>query len=165
MTISDAVIVMEAGKILQYGAPDAIYNHPAHPFVASFIGHSTLLDGKIVRVEKGSCVVGIPEFGGAMLISQAPATGSPGDACTVVIRTGEIRLSHEKMSGAADNLLEGRMTSREFRGGLTDHRIQVGSKEIVVTSHKMCPMINVDGDSGNIYMAIDKSAISIIVAH
>jgi ABC-type Fe3+/spermidine/putrescine transport system ATPase subunit len=164
-TISDAVIVMEAGKILQYGAPDAIYNHPAHPFVASFIGHSTLLDGKIVRVEKGSCVVGIPEFGGAMLISQAPATGSPGDACTVVIRTGEIRLSHEKMSGAADNLLEGRMTSREFRGGLTDHRIQVGSKEIVVTSHKMCPMINVDGDSGNIYMAIDKSAISIIVAH
>ncbi|HEU4344540.1 MAG TPA: ABC transporter ATP-binding protein [Candidatus Binatia bacterium] len=164
-TISDAVIVMDAGKILQYGAPDAIYNHPAHRFVASFIGHSTLLDGKIVRVENGGCVVSIPDFGGAMLISQAPGTGSPGDACTVVIRTGEIRLSHEKISGGADNILAGRMTSREFRGGLTDHRIQIGSKEIVVTSHKMCPMINVDEDSGNIYMAIDKSAISIIAGH
>jgi len=40
-TISDAVIVMDAGKVLQYGTPDEIYNHPAHPFVAAFVGHST----------------------------------------------------------------------------------------------------------------------------
>src|SRR5918911_253977 len=46
-TISDAVIVMEAGKILQYATPDEIYNRPAHPFVASFIGHSTLVEGEI----------------------------------------------------------------------------------------------------------------------
>ena len=50
-TISDAVVVMDAGKILQYGAPDEIYNRPAHPFVASFVGHSALVDGRVVRVE------------------------------------------------------------------------------------------------------------------
>src|SRR5574342_678795 len=33
-TISDAVVVMDAGKVLQYGTPDEIYNQPAHPFVA-----------------------------------------------------------------------------------------------------------------------------------
>ena len=31
-TISDAVIVMEGGRVLQYAPPDTIYNHPAHPF-------------------------------------------------------------------------------------------------------------------------------------
>ena len=72
-TISDAVIVMEGGRILQYAPPDTIYNHPAHPFVASFIGHSTLLDGKIVSVENGSCRVAISDFNGATLVSQAPA--------------------------------------------------------------------------------------------
>ncbi len=35
-TISDAVVVMDSGKILQYGAPDEIYNRPLHAFVASF---------------------------------------------------------------------------------------------------------------------------------
>jgi iron(III) transport system ATP-binding protein len=162
-TISDAVIVMEAGKVLQYDVPDQIYNHPAHPFVASFIGHAALVDGKVVRVENGSCFVSVTDFNGATLVSQASGKVSPGDACKVVIRTGEIKLSQERFSGAADNVLEGRMTSREYRGGLTDHRIQIGSKEIVVTSHKLCPMIKLEGDSGDVFLSIDKSAISFIV--
>jgi ABC-type Fe3+/spermidine/putrescine transport system ATPase subunit len=162
-TISDAVIVMEGGRILQYAPPDTIYNHPAHPFVASFIGHSTLLDGKIVSVENGSCRVAIADFNGATLVSQAPANVMPGDVCKLVIRTGEIRLSNESFSDRMENVLPGRMTSREYRGGLTDHRIQVGSREIVVTSHKFCPMIRIDGDSGDIFISIDRSAISVIL--
>jgi iron(III) transport system ATP-binding protein len=162
-TISDAVIVMEGGRILQYAPPDTIYNHPAHPFVASFIGHSTLLDGKIVSVENGSCRVAIPDFNGATLVSPAPANVMPGDVCKLVIRTGEIRLSNETFSDPMENVLPGRMTSREYRGGLTDHRIQVGSREIVVTSHKFCPMIRIDGDSGDIFISIDRSAISVIL--
>src|SRR5919108_512191 len=162
-TISDAVIVMEAGKILQYDVPDEIYNHPAHPFVASFIGRAILVDGKVLRVENGSCFVSVTDFNGATLVSQASGNMSPGDACKVVIRTGEIKLSQERFTGAADNVLEGRMTSREYRGGLTDHRIQIGAKEIVVTSHKLCPMIRLEGDSGDIFLSIDKSAISFIV--
>jgi len=162
-TISDAVIVMEGGRILQYAPPDTIYNHPAHPFVASFIGHSTLLDGKIVSVENGSCRVAISDFNGATLVSQAPANVMPGDVCKLVIRTGEIRLSNESFSEPMENVLSGRMTSREYRGGLTDHRIQVGSREIVVTSHKFCPMIRIDGDSGDIFISIDRSAISVIL--
>src|SRR5437870_4065522 len=64
-TISDAVIVMEAGKILQYAAPDDIYNHPAHSFVASFIGHAMLMDAKIVTVQGSDCLVTVPDFSGA----------------------------------------------------------------------------------------------------
>jgi len=60
-------------------------------------------------------------------------------------------------------VLEGVMTSREYRGGLTDHRVQIGSKEIVVTSHKLCPMIRVKGDGDKTFLSIDKSAISVIV--
>jgi ABC-type Fe3+/spermidine/putrescine transport system ATPase subunit len=163
-TISDAVIVMESGKILQYDVPDQIYSHPAHPFVAYFIGHATLVDGKVVRVENGSCFVSVTDFNGATLVSEASEKVSPGDVCKVVIRTSEIKLSQARFVGAADNVLEGRMTSREYRGGLTDHRIQIGSKEIVVTSHKLCPMINLESDSGPIFLSIDKSAISFILA-
>ena len=162
-TISDAVIVMDAGKVLQYGTPDEIYNHPAHPFVAAFVGHSTIVDGKVVAVESGVCRVLVPDFAGAMLISAAPKQAAPGNLCKVVVRNGEIRLSPDKFPEGTENVLEGVMTSREYRGGLTDHRVQIGSKEIVVTSHKLCPMIRVKGDGDKTFLSIDKSAISVIV--
>jgi ABC-type Fe3+/spermidine/putrescine transport system ATPase subunit len=163
-TISDAVIVMESGKILQYGSPDEIYNCPAHPFVASFIGHSTIVDGKILRVEGGQCLVTIPDFSNATLISPTTAKVAPGDVCKVVIRTSEITLSHECFPEGTDNVLEGEMISREFRGGLTDHRLLVGKRELVVTAHKLCPMIRINGDGGKTFLSIDKTAISLIVS-
>jgi iron(III) transport system ATP-binding protein len=164
-TISDAVVVMDAGKILQYGAPDEIYSRPLHPFVASFIGHSALVDGKVVKIDGNDCVVNVPEFNGANLLSPVTKGLSAGDACKVVIRTTEVKLSNEKFPEGADNVLEGQMTSREYRGGLTDHRVQIGSKEIVITSHKLCPMIHVNGEGGKTFVSIDRSAISLIVAH
>ena len=163
-TISDAVVVMDSGKILQYGAPDEIYNRPAHPFVASFIGHAMLFDGKVVKIVGDDCIVTVPDFNGANLLSPAVKGLAAGDACKVVIRTTEVKLSNEKFPDGVDNVLEGLMTGREYRGGLTDHRVQIGSKEIVVTSHKLCPMIHVNGDGGKTFVCIDRSAISLIAA-
>jgi len=105
-TISDAVIVMDAGRVLQYGTPDEIYNHPAHPFVASFVGHSTLVDGKVIAVESGVCRVLVPDFGGATLSSAAPQRVAPGNNCKVVVRTGEIRLSPDRFPEGTENVLE-----------------------------------------------------------
>jgi iron(III) transport system ATP-binding protein len=164
-TISDAVIVMEGGRILQYAAPDDIYNHPAHSFVASFIGHAMLMDARIVTLRGSDCLVTVPDFNGATLVSPAPKQGAAGDACKIVIRTTEIRLSNEKFPEGTENVLEGSMIRREHRGGLLDHRIQVGSKEVVVTSHKLCPLIRINGDGGKTFLSIDRSAISIIVDH
>ena len=160
--ISDTVIVMEKGRVLQYGTPDEIYNRPVNQFVASFIGHSALVDGKLVKVEGKNGLVLVPEFNHVTLACQVPEGATPGDACNLVIRTGEIKLS-SRCFDHQDNVLEGFMISREYRGGLTDHRIRVGSREIIVTSHKLCPMINIDEDGGKIFLHIDKSAISLIL--
>jgi ABC-type Fe3+/spermidine/putrescine transport system ATPase subunit len=116
-----------------------------------------------MKVEGAKCFVSVPDFNRVTLISTAPNKASLGDACKVVIRTSEIRLSNEGFPDGTDNVLEGRMISREFRGGLTDHRIQVGSRELVVTSHKLCPMIRIDGNREKTFLAIDRSAISVIV--
>jgi iron(III) transport system ATP-binding protein len=164
-TISDAVVVMDGGKILQYGAPDEIYNRPTHPFVASFVGHSALVDGKVIKIEGGDCVIQVPEFNGAKLRLPSQAGIVEGAACKVVIRTTEIKLSNAKFPETADNVIEGVMIGREYRGGLTDHRIQIGSKEMVVTSHKLCPMIHIDGDGEKTFVSIDRSAISVIAVH
>ncbi|MEG0752262.1 MAG: ABC transporter ATP-binding protein [Angelakisella sp.] len=45
LTMSDRVVVMKDGKILQIGTPQDIYNEPTNAFVADFIGESNIMDG------------------------------------------------------------------------------------------------------------------------
>ena len=45
LSMSDTVVVMDAGKIQQIGTPEDIYNEPQNAFVADFIGESNILDG------------------------------------------------------------------------------------------------------------------------
>jgi iron(III) transport system ATP-binding protein len=53
MSMSDEIIVMKEGRILQRGTPEQIYNTPNHPFIAQFIGKSNWLakDKLLVRPE------------------------------------------------------------------------------------------------------------------
>lgn len=45
LTMSDTIVVMNEGRILQIGSPEMIYNEPTTRFVANFIGESMILDG------------------------------------------------------------------------------------------------------------------------
>ena len=51
LTMSDTVVVMRDGVILQIGDPKRIYDEPANAFVADFIGESNILRGTMVRDE------------------------------------------------------------------------------------------------------------------
>ena len=51
LTMSDTIVVMRDGKILQIGDPKHIYDEPANAFVADFIGESNILRGTMVRDE------------------------------------------------------------------------------------------------------------------
>src|SRR3954470_12462348 len=47
MALSDRVVVMQGGKILQIGAPEDIYQRPVSRAVAAFFGSPNLLDAKV----------------------------------------------------------------------------------------------------------------------
>jgi len=49
MEITDRVAVMDHGHIEQVGAPRELYDNPATPFVMSFLGPVTEVDGSLVR--------------------------------------------------------------------------------------------------------------------
>ncbi len=51
LTMSDTVVVMRDGHILQIGDPKRIYDEPANAFVADFIGESNILHGTMIRDE------------------------------------------------------------------------------------------------------------------
>jgi spermidine/putrescine transport system ATP-binding protein len=49
LTMSDRLVVMNAGRIEQLGRPRELYEHPATRFVANFIGTSNILTGRLER--------------------------------------------------------------------------------------------------------------------
>ena len=49
LTMSDTVMVMKDGNILQTGSPQDIYNEPINSFVADFIGESNIVGGYMLR--------------------------------------------------------------------------------------------------------------------
>ncbi|GAA3455230.1 MULTISPECIES: sulfate/molybdate ABC transporter ATP-binding protein [Dactylosporangium] len=49
LDVSDSIVVLADGVVQQVGTPHDIYENPANPFVMSFLGPVTHLDGRLVR--------------------------------------------------------------------------------------------------------------------
>ena len=80
MTLADRIVVLNAGRIEQVGAPLELYHHPANLFVAGFLGSPRMnfLKGKIHSVADGVAV--IATAAGGMLqaaLAQPLASGTP----------------------------------------------------------------------------------------
>ncbi|WJH38532.1 ABC transporter ATP-binding protein (plasmid) [Aliirhizobium terrae] len=55
LTMSDRIAVMRSGRLEQVGTPTDLYDRPATPFVADFIGKTNFLDGRCTVRGSGEC--------------------------------------------------------------------------------------------------------------
>jgi len=56
MSLSDRIVVMNRGVIEQIGTPEQIYNRPASPYVARFVGETTFFEGELEHREHGTFI-------------------------------------------------------------------------------------------------------------
>ncbi|MDP1650168.1 MAG: ABC transporter ATP-binding protein [Rubrivivax sp.] len=92
MTLSDRVAVFNLGRIEQTASPQQLYDAPANPFVAGFVGDNNMLGGHAeggpaLRLADGSCLHG--RAVGSI------AAGSPGTLC--------VRPEHLRVAAAGDD--------------------------------------------------------------
>lgn len=120
LTMSDKIVVMNQGEILQIGTPEDIYNEPANTFVAKFIGESNIIEG----VMKDDLLV---HFDGVdyICVDKGFARNQPVD---IVIRPEDIDIVK-----AEDGLLEGIVDSVAFKG--VHYEIDVKTKTRIFTIH------------------------------
>ncbi len=100
--VAERVAVMNAGRIVQIGAPEAVYARPASAFVARFLGLTNLIDA----VRTGAHTVATPLGSFAL----DPSTNVPPGPSQLLIRPDAARLTGEA------NRLSVLVTDREFRG-------------------------------------------------
>ncbi len=83
LTMSDRIVVMNAGRIEQVGAPGEIYGRPATPFVADFVGRMNFLEGRILDDTR-------IDVRGATLMIAEPIRFGPGTPVTVCLRPEDV---------------------------------------------------------------------------
>ena len=121
MTMADGIAVMNAGRIEQLGSPSELYEHPATPFVAGFLGVSNLLAGSVVaddlvRLDDGSEVRVTRE-----------ALGARSGRVALGIRPEKIQLGEGQ-----ENSLAGTVRERAYVGVATQYVVDTSSGALTV---------------------------------
>jgi len=98
-TIADQVGVLDCGRLEQLGPPEAIYHHPATPFVAEFVGAADFLPG---IVTSQGIVTEIGVFGNV-------EAREPGEKVRVMIRPDDVTFVPDPQG-------EAMILRRSFRG-------------------------------------------------
>ena len=123
MSISDKIIIMNAGKIAQMGTPHEIYYHPVSEFVADFIGDANFLKGKMLRHEGEVDVVEI--CGREVRVDGTGDRVAVGAETTVVLRPESTVLCDE-------GILPCEVIVSTFMGAYQLYHVMVGDTKLII---------------------------------
>jgi ABC-type Fe3+/spermidine/putrescine transport system ATPase subunit len=124
LSMSDRIVVMNAGAIEQIGVPEQVYDRPATAFVANFLGKANMLPGTVTAMDDRTATVALA--GGHVVKAAAPRALTPGSAITVVIRPQKLTVG----TGAV-NRFAGRIVSTSYLGGNAVYEIDIGGGAVV----------------------------------
>jgi len=128
MTMSDRIGVMENGRLLQVGAPHDIYERPQTRFVATFIGHSNLLPGRVTSIGKDRRAS--VDCDGAQLEAIAPDHILQGDSVTLSLRFEKITLNPPS-TGRIEHCLPGTISKRTYMGPMIRYETTIANGQVL----------------------------------
>ena len=120
MTMADRLVVMRDGRVQQVGRQEDLYERPATPFVARFIGNSNLVlgalaDGTSMRTAGGSDI---------QLAGRYPGTGR----VTLALRPERVAVS-----APSDCQAHGEVLMSAYMGAVVEHVVALDAQTHVVT--------------------------------
>jgi len=109
--------VVDRGRLLEVGAPDALYERPRSLYVATFLGAGTVLVGRCRndRVELGPLSLPIP----------ADVPHDEGDRVRVLVRPEQVALAAAAPPSTATTLGRGELADQTFSGALRRIRVRL----------------------------------------
>jgi spermidine/putrescine transport system ATP-binding protein len=128
-TMSNRIAVMNRGRYEQLGTPEDLYERQRTRFVASFLGASNLLHGKVEGADDGYGVVRLDES----TTVRVPRAQLEGRAeVDVGVRPEKIRLhAPEDAARTGANQLVGRVRSTAYTGVSTQYQIDMRNGSVV----------------------------------
>jgi putative spermidine/putrescine transport system ATP-binding protein len=132
LTLADRVAVMREGKIEQVGVPRDVYHRPANRFVASFIGQTNYLSGRVLAADGALMTVSIE---GATLKTRSAKPLLVGDRVDVAIRPETISITTDGTGYAPGrNHVRARLCREVFIGDSMQLHFELADRTPVVVT-------------------------------
>jgi putative spermidine/putrescine transport system ATP-binding protein len=117
LSISDRIVVMNAGEMEQVGTPFEIYNFPKTRFVANFVGSLNTSEAQVIDPSNG-----LLSMNGTQLQTDDVKNKRTGDTVTLAIRPERFNFVSE---GEKENVLEGKVVNITFLGSVVRVQMQI----------------------------------------
>ena len=122
LSISDRIVVMNAGRVEQIGAPFEIYNHPETRFVATFVGQLNTLDAKVTDAAAKQVSID----GQSITLPSLPTTAKSGDTIALTMRPEAVTLAAD----GRDIVLSGKVAEISFLGSVIRLKVDLGGNTL-----------------------------------
>jgi len=120
LTISDRIIMLRSGKIIQSGPPQEMFNRPSSPFIHHFIGEANFIEGTITgKSERGARLTGQS----GRTYDVAPTELEVGTKAVAGIKTEFTVVGKEPKGGVND--FPGTVQRKLFLGRFTDYELML----------------------------------------
>jgi iron(III) transport system ATP-binding protein len=131
LSMSDRILVMDGGRVLREGTPEAVYREPGARFVAEFLGQCNFLTGAITAGPDGAASLLAPEFPQPVVLCGRHAEPSP--AATVAIRPEDIEIGAPGDDGPA---IEATVLDVSYLGDHYRYLVAAGGAQLIVRSRR-----------------------------
>jgi len=137
LTMADRVVVIHGGAVQQIAPPAHLYNTPANPFVASFIGEMNVLRGTILATDGAAHEA---RLGGLTWRVASDQPLALGDRVTVCLRAERIALTSEDSAtsatdtdapGTPANRLPGAVRFSSYLGASTLYLVELSDGTVL----------------------------------
>ena len=129
MTLSTRIGVMNAGKIVQTGTPQEIYEFPSNRFVADFIGSVNMFEGIVTEDEPEYVRIQSDEAGSTLYIGHGISC-VPGAHVAVAVRPEKMVITHEPPE-SEENRLTGTIREIAYMGDLSIYLVELDTGKTV----------------------------------
>jgi thiamine transport system ATP-binding protein len=124
LAISDHVAVMNQGQLEQIGTPWEIYHQPASLFVARFVGRGNLLQGRVIRLERGVVELQLEDGQSVRLTTPALYSLTADVRVYFLVRPERLRLDQQSENG-----IRGMVRAVEFLGDAVLLHVESGNQQ------------------------------------
>ena len=132
LTMSDRLVVMNAGRIEQLGSPREVYERPRTRFVAGFIGTSNLISGTVASMNGGSAVLETGADESIVVPDAGSAGAAVGQPLEITVRPEKILLTAARPDPGRC-VIRGRVAEVVYLGTSTQYAVRTadGSELLV----------------------------------
>jgi iron(III) transport system ATP-binding protein len=135
LALSDRIAVMSGGHMLQVADPHSIYERPATPEVAAFVGRCNFFQGKVEASDGNRHRIRI-DANGEVVEVDADVSVPTGHGITVAIRPERLEVvpAGEEMSGV--NRLDTEVLTSSYVGSRYEYDLRLGNRVVQVESQR-----------------------------